>query len=54
MYKTNTEETAIELALEHSLAYGHCVFNEYWYVGTSEQLKEIGVIIHRSFEKETK
>lgn len=50
MYKVDKESSAKELATKHNLAYGHCVFNGHWYVGTTPQLQTIGVVIKASME----
>jgi len=50
MYKVNNKAMAEKLAKEHSLAYGMCVLDGAWYVGTTNQLMAIGVIIEASME----
>ena len=42
MFKVKNEKTAKEIAKKESLYYGWSIFGD-WYVGTSVQLKDIGV-----------
>ena len=34
-----------EMANAEGLCYGRCVYDNYWYIGTREQLVKIGVLI---------
>jgi hypothetical protein len=45
MWKVTNLIHAMEISDRESLDYGLCVFDNYWYVGTREQLKEIGVLV---------
>jgi len=46
MLSCNNEETARALAVERGLLFGWSIFppRGKWYVGTAEQLQEIGVL----------
>lgn len=44
MYKVNNVTMAKERAKESNLSYGMSIFDGKWYVGSPEELKEIGVI----------
>jgi hypothetical protein len=44
MYKCYCEEVARQLATEHGLLWGVCIFDGAYYVGTVAQFEKCGVI----------
>lgn len=54
MFKANNETVAHQIAKEEGLCYGWTVLGGGWYVGTAEQLNDIGVIAPRACIKVTR
>lgn len=46
MYKCYSEKVAKQLAEDHNLLWGVCIFDGAFYVGTAEQFEKCGVIAH--------